>query len=84
MRCGFKIDWKATIKDSYTLQGDIYDKIKNSTNISYSRKKRHAPLYSAFLQDEVTLIHNRLKLILGTKYENNDYTGSEIMPNGKL
>jgi iron complex outermembrane receptor protein len=62
----------------------IYDKIKSSANISYTRRKRHAPLYSAFLQDEVTLIDDRLKLILGTKYENNDYTGSEIMPNVRL
>ena len=62
----------------------IYDKIKSSANISYTRRKRHAPLYSAFLQDEVTLIDDRLKLILGTKYENNDYSGSEIMPNVRL
>jgi iron complex outermembrane receptor protein len=62
----------------------IYDKIKNSANISYTRRHRHTPLYSAFLQDEVTLIDDRLKLILGSKFENNDYTGSEIMPNARL
>ena len=62
----------------------IYDKIRNSTNISYSRKYRHAPLYSTFVQDEITVIEGRLKLILGTKYSNNDYSGSEIMPNARL
>jgi iron complex outermembrane receptor protein len=62
----------------------IYDKLRSAANITYSRKYRHAPLYSAFFQDEVTLIEDRLKLILGTKYANNDYTGSEIMPNVRL
>ncbi len=62
----------------------IYDRISNAANISYTKRQRHAPLYSAFLQDEITLIEDNLKLILGTKYANNDYSGSEIMPNARL
>ena len=62
----------------------IYDRIDSSANTSYSRERRHSPLYSAFLQDEITLIDDTLKLIIGTKYENNDYSGSELMPNARL
>ncbi|MCP4267152.1 MAG: TonB-dependent receptor [Candidatus Brocadiaceae bacterium] len=62
----------------------IYDKIRNSANVSNTRKHRHAPLYSTFFQDEITLIEDNLKLILGTKFANNDYSGSEIMPNARL
>ncbi len=62
----------------------IYDKINNAANVSYSREYRHAPLYSTFFQDEITVIEDRLKLIIGTKYANNDYSGSEVMPNARL
>lgn len=37
-------------------------------------------LYSAFLQDEIALFSSRLKLIIGSKFEHNDYTGVEIQP----
>ncbi|MCP4369786.1 MAG: TonB-dependent receptor [Deltaproteobacteria bacterium] len=62
----------------------IYDKVRSAANVSFSRKYRHAPLYSAFLQDEVTLIDDTLKLIIGSKFANNDYSGLEIMPNARL
>jgi len=41
-------------------------------------------LFSAFVQDEILLIENRLHLILGSKFEHNDYTGFEVEPNGRL
>jgi len=40
-------------------------------------------LYSAFLQDEITLREN-LFLTLGTKIEHNDYTGVEVEPSARL
>lgn len=41
-------------------------------------------LYSAFVQDEINLVVDRLWLTLGTKYEHNDYTGNEWQPSAKL
>ena len=41
-------------------------------------------LYSAFLQDEINLAADALWLTLGSKYEHNDYTGSEWQPSAKL
>lgn len=45
---------------------------------------RNDDLYSAFLQDEINLVADRLWLTLGTKYEHNDYTGSEWQPSARL
>lgn len=62
----------------------VSDDIINSSNLSMSPRCRDASLYSAFLQDEITLIRDRLKLTLGSKFEDNDYSGFEIQPSGRL
>ncbi len=41
-------------------------------------------LYSAFAQDEITLIKEHLRLTLGSKVEHNSYTGFEYQPNARL
>ncbi len=45
---------------------------------------REDHLFSAFVQDETTLVPDRLYLTLGSKFEHNDYTGFEIQPSGRL
>jgi iron complex outermembrane receptor protein len=41
-------------------------------------------LYSGFLQDEITLVPDRLRLTLGSKFEHNDFTGWEVQPGAQL
>jgi iron complex outermembrane recepter protein len=41
-------------------------------------------LYSAFVQDDITVLPEVLHLTLGTKLEHNDMTGFEVEPSGKL
>ena len=41
-------------------------------------------LFSAFIQDDVELVKNRLHFILGSKIEHNDVTGFVIQPNARL
>jgi iron complex outermembrane receptor protein len=41
-------------------------------------------LFSAFIQDEITLVRDRLHLTLGTKLEHNPYTGFEVEPSARL
>ncbi|MGA7218323.1 MAG: TonB-dependent receptor plug domain-containing protein [Candidatus Sulfotelmatobacter sp.] len=41
-------------------------------------------LYSAFLQDEITLVDNRLWLTIGSKFLHNNYTGFDIQPTVRL
>lgn len=41
-------------------------------------------LFSLFLQDEITLVPEKLRLLIGSKFEHNDYTGFEYQPNLRL
>jgi len=41
-------------------------------------------LVSAFVQDEITLAPDRLRLTVGSKFEHNDYSGFEFQPSGRL
>lgn len=41
-------------------------------------------LFSAFLQDEISFLADRLRLTLGSKFEHNDYTGVEVQPSARL
>ncbi len=59
------------------------DTIVNTLALSLDPASRTDPLYSAFIQDELDLTNN-LKLTLGLKVENNNYTGFESAPNIRL
>ncbi|MES2961052.1 MAG: TonB-dependent receptor [Pseudomonadota bacterium] len=52
--------------------------------INYSPDRRNDELYSAFLQDKITLVPDKLNLILGSKFLINDFTGFEYMPSARL
>jgi iron complex outermembrane receptor protein len=41
-------------------------------------------LFSAFIQDELQIIPDRLTFTLGTKIEHNDFTGIEVQPSARL
>ena len=60
------------------------DDTTGSFTASLTPDRRSDHLFSAFFQDELTLVPERLRLILGTKLEHNDYTGFEIQPNLRL
>jgi len=40
--------------------------------------------FSAFAQDEITLLANKVWLTLGSKFEHNDYSGFEVQPNVRV
>lgn len=61
-----------------------HDDIQNSLNVTHLPASRTLALYSAFLQDEITLVPERLRVTLGSKFEHNDFTGFEIQPSGRL
>lgn len=45
---------------------------------------RDVSLYTAFIQDEINLVEDRLQLTLGSKFEHNDFTGFEYQPNIRM
>ncbi|NQT26771.1 TonB-dependent receptor [candidate division KSB1 bacterium] len=54
-------------------------------NIMYiDSNVRTQNLYSAFIQDDIQILKERLRLTLGSKFEHYYYTGFEIQPNARL
>lgn len=41
-------------------------------------------LFSAFVQDDIRLVGNRLRAVAGLKLERNDYSGVELQPSARL
>lgn len=60
------------------------DRIAGTIDAAYIPVTQDLRLFSAFVQDEITLVPERAFLTLGTKLEHNDYTGLEIEPSIRL
>jgi iron complex outermembrane receptor protein len=60
------------------------DQVGNSALLAFLPTRRNLQLFSGFVQDEITLVDDRLFLTLGTKLEHNDYSGFEVEPSGRL
>ena len=61
-----------------------HDDIDNSFTISFDPTSGTQQLASAFAQDEVTLVPDRLRATLGSKLEYHSYTGFEWAPNARV
>lgn len=62
----------------------IEDDVENSAALAFLPAEVSRQWFSAFAQDEIALVKDRLHLTLGTKIEHNDYTGFEFQPSGRL
>ena len=60
------------------------DHIDTTPQTVFSDTGKSFDLYSAFIQDEITLVPNRWRLTLGSRFEHNDFTGFEAQPNIRL
>ncbi len=60
------------------------DDIRGSDTLSISESSREDPFFSAFLQDEIILIPDKLYFTLGSKIEHNNYTGIEVQPSSRI
>jgi iron complex outermembrane receptor protein len=58
--------------------------VTNLPGFGFSPGQRRLALYSAFIQDEIALIPDRLRFTLGSKFEHNDFTGYEVQPSARL
>lgn len=61
-----------------------HDHITESDVIDFDPDSRTCNLFSAFVQDRISLIPERLYLIMGSKFEHNDYSGFELQPGARL
>jgi iron complex outermembrane receptor protein len=62
----------------------IRDRNDSSFSVSLQPNRLTLNDFSAFLQDELSLVHNRLRITFGSKFEHNDFTGFEVQPNARL
>jgi iron complex outermembrane recepter protein len=60
--------------------------LKDNSNftINWNPQREQFEIYNVFLQDDVTLIADRLHLTLGSKFEHNSLTGWELEPSARL
>jgi iron complex outermembrane recepter protein len=59
----------------------ILDRNDSTFTVSVTPSQAEYSLFSAFLQDDVGFMDNRLHVTVGSKFEHNSYTGFEIQPN---
>ena len=57
-----------------------HDRVENSDAVAFLPGERDFDLFSAFVQDEISLLDDRLDVTVGTKLEHNDSTGLEVQP----
>src|SRR5258708_19143894 len=62
----------------------IRDRNDSSFSVSLQPNQLTLNHFSAFVQDEISLVDNRLRLTFGSKFEHNDFTGFEVQPNARL
>ena len=58
----------------------VEDNFDNTFTVSYDPEERTTRTYSAFLQDTIDLIEDKWSVTIGSKFEDNDFTGFEIQP----
>ncbi|MEN0035483.1 MAG: TonB-dependent receptor [Cellvibrio sp.] len=62
----------------------LTDDQRGDRNTTFSPQQRRNNLYSAFVQDKITLAPDTWFLTLGSKFEHNDFSGFEVQPNARL
>lgn len=65
----------------YRVSGD---RLRNSENLAFDPPEQSLRTFSAFVQDEIKLFQDKLRLTVGAKYLKNTYTGGLIQPNVRL
>lgn len=60
------------------------DDEEGDNNTSFSPQERRDSIYSAFIQDKITLAPDAWYLTLGSKFEHNEFSGYEAQPNIRL
>ena len=60
------------------------DATVTTPRVSFTPASRTTQLFSSFVQDEITILPDRLFLSLGTKLEHNDYTGFVLQPSARI
>jgi iron complex outermembrane receptor protein len=58
--------------------------VTNTPQLGFRPPEKSLRLYSAFIQDEISLLDDTLRVTVGSKFERNDYTGTEPQPSARV
>ena len=61
-----------------------HSEILGSPEIAFNESSHTDDILNLFVQDELTLVPERLRLTLGNKFEHNNHTGLEYQPSARL
>lgn len=62
----------------------IHDDLASTPSLSLDPEAATERWVSSYVQDDISLVRNRLRLTLGAKLEHNSFTGFEFQPNARL
>lgn len=60
------------------------NRVDNGAMLAFLPTHVDHDLFTAFVQDDLAIVEDRLRLTLGSKVEHNDYTGVEVQPSARL
>jgi iron complex outermembrane receptor protein len=60
------------------------DRVQNGASLTFAPLDRELELASVFVQDDIVLIPDRLRLTAGARVEHNDYSGTEVQPSLRM
>lgn len=62
----------------------IHDNLTSTPSVSLDPEEATERWVSGYVQDDISLVPDRLRLTLGAKLEHNSFTGFEFQPNARL
>jgi iron complex outermembrane receptor protein len=68
----------------YRHVDDSVDPTLSFAGLEFDPRSMQSDIFNTFIQDEITLIPEKLKFSLGTKLEHNDYSGLEVQPGVRI
>ena len=73
-----EVSWGATVRFSHG------DEVEVISGLTFTPAQRTDALYQGFVQDEISIVENRLSLVAGTKVLKTNYTGVLAEPSAQL
>jgi iron complex outermembrane receptor protein len=60
------------------------DSVKGSAVVSFTPDERSEDMFSGFVQDTISIVKDKVNLMLGSKFEHNGYSEWEIQPSARV
>jgi iron complex outermembrane recepter protein len=73
-----EVSWGLTLRASHGNEVEVVD------GLTFTPSQRTDQLYQGFVQDEISLVKNRLSIIAGTKVLKTNYTGALAEPSARV